>query len=75
MFLSRNLRAYIPETRLFCKGVVRYVDVSEDIEEIKAVAKSDVQIVDVQRITRRIINADGSVSRADTQSLIISFRG
>lgn len=52
--LPPDLSAYIPESKLFRKGVIRYIDTDINVSEIISVADSEIKIVDVRRITRRI---------------------
>lgn len=70
----KYLKAYIPESILCRKGVIRNVDTSINNDEIKEVIKSEVPIIDIRRITRKTTNHD-AVQVIDTETVILNFRG
>lgn len=74
-FLKNNqLRAYIPETILYRKGVIRNVDISLNNEEIMNVIESNVRITEVRRILRtNIVNGERQTS--NTETVVLTFRG
>lgn len=74
-FLSNNnLRAYIPESILYRKGVIRNVDVSIECDELLEIIKSNVQVTNTRRILRtNIINSERRSEK--TETMILTFRG
>lgn len=73
--ISKNISAYIPESKMFRKGVVRHVDRDLSLDEIQEMAMSEYKIMDVQRMTRKITAEDGSSARVSTETVVINFRG
>lgn len=72
--ISDDIVAYIPESKMFRKGVVRFVDTSVKVSEIMEMAVSEREIVDIQRMTRRV-TTDLGTHFEETQTIVISFRG
>lgn len=72
MFKNDNLQAYIPESSLFRKGVMRNVDLDILTSEILVEAVTECTIVDVKRITKKSPDSD---ARVDTKTVILTFRG
>lgn len=71
---SRALRAYIPETSLCRKGVIRAVDPGLSNDEIVNVIQTLNSIKDLRRMTRKIEH-DGTTKIINTQTVVITFRG
>lgn len=71
---TNSLRAYIPETVLYRKAVIRNVDPDLTTDEIKQVIITPIPIKEMRRITRRVEN-NGVISSLNTQTIIINFRG
>lgn len=75
-FQQKNrIQAYIPQTVLFRKGVIKNVDPDLTDDEIRSVINSSVKVVNVRRITRKNLNPDISTPYVNTLSIILTFRG
>lgn len=74
-FLNTNsVRAYIPESLVYRKGVIKNVDSGLSVEEITDVMKTSINVVNVKRIIRKVIN-NNEESFINTETLILTFRG
>lgn len=69
-----SLRAYIPETVLYRKGVIKNVDQTLSTEEIGEVIQTDITIKHIRRITRRIENYGEQIT-SNTTTVVLTFRG
>lgn len=69
-----NLRAYIPESSIFRKGVVRNVDPTLSSEEILEVIESSINITDLRRITKKV-PTDKNPKYINTPTVVLTFRG
>lgn len=68
---EQNLIAYIPDSILYRKGVIRNVDLNLTDDEILSEIKSNIKICSIKRMTRRV--APGQYSH--TSSVALTFRG
>lgn len=74
-FLTSNgFIAYIPESLVYRKGIVRNVDPNFTIEEIKVHIKSYIEISNIRRMTRRVTDNNGA-HYINTETLVLTFRG
>lgn len=71
---KENLRAFIPTTLLYRKGVIRSVDTFFDEKYLLDNIESRSQIVEIKRLKRRTV-IDGNVIHKATQSIAINFEG
>lgn len=70
-----NLRAYIPESVLYRKGVIRHVDTSLSIDELKEVIQSKIEINNIRRISKVVSNNNDILEKVNTQTIVVNFRG
>lgn len=75
IILKNNLIAYIPKYYTHKKGIIRMVDTYFSEEYLKDAIKSNIEVVEVQRMKRRVVKADGQVEFADRQIIIVTFLG
>lgn len=71
---ENSLQAYIPESILYRKGIIRNIDPELSNDEIKNVIFSNTPIKDIRRITKKqLIN--NTLKIINSQTIVISFRG
>lgn len=74
-FLSKNdFQAYIPESLVLRRGVIRNVDVDLTVEEINEVIKSSVKITNIRRMSRKTVENDKTFY-SNTGTVVLTFRG
>lgn len=73
---KNNLKAFIPQHLISCKGIIREIDPSLSVESIlkNIKASNNCPVLGVQRMLRKK-EIDGKVQFVNTASVIISFRG
>lgn len=75
-FLEQHqLKAYIPTSKIQRVGVVHNIDISITDEELRDYIKSEIIIIKVQRIVRRVKNAAGEIDIIPTKTVKIWFLG
>nr|CAI5851368.1 unnamed protein product [Callosobruchus analis] len=70
---SENLHAFIPNSLVTSRGVVRGMPEDMSVEEIIQSAKSPQKVVHTRRINRRVVNEDNTIQYAKTGTVILTF--
>lgn len=71
---KRGLKTYIPGNFITCKGIVRNIDVDEDINDHKKFCRANVDIIDAKRLNRKIIK-DNKPEYVPTGTILFTFKG
>lgn len=72
---NNNLVAYIPRFFTQKKGVIKMVDTYFSEEYLKSAIQSDIEVVSVKRMERRVVNDRGESSFVPRQVIIVTFLG
>lgn len=72
---SNNLIAYIPKFFTHKKGVIKMIDTFFDENYLKNAIVSSKEIVEVQRLKRRVVDPDGNVKFIPRQIIVVTFLG
>lgn len=75
LIINNNLVAYIPKFYTHKKGVVKMVDTFFEEDYLKDAIQSNVRVVEVRRMKRRVTNADGTTNLVPRQIIIVTFLG
>ncbi|KAK9873851.1 hypothetical protein WA026_002208 [Henosepilachna vigintioctopunctata] len=77
--IDNNLEAYIPSFLIRRQGVIRSIDLDITDEELKThiepLTGSVFKILEVRRLTKKIVKDDGSLDFVPTTSILITFKG
>nr|CAI5837261.1 unnamed protein product [Callosobruchus analis] len=72
---EENLHAFIPNSLVTSRGVVRGIPEDMTPEEIIQCAKTEQKVVHARRINRRQLNEDRTVSYVKTSTVVLIFEG
>lgn len=72
---NNNLIAYIPKIFTHKKGVIKMIDTYFDEGYLKEHIVSTKEIVEVQRLKRRVVDSDGTVKYIPRQIIVATFLG
>ncbi|CAG9860868.1 unnamed protein product [Phyllotreta striolata] len=66
--------SYIPASLVTSRGIIRDIDLSTSMEEIKNFGKASTKILDARRLNRRIANQQ-TVEYVPSETVLITFEG
>lgn len=72
--IKKGYNLYIPSNLVTCKGLVRRIDLDENVEHFSLICKSNVEILHAQRLNRKVIN-DGKAEYVPTGTVLFTFKG
>lgn len=75
LLTANKLVAYIPKYFTQKKGIIRMVDTYFEEDYIKSNINSSIKVVEVKRMTRKIIDKDGASKIIKRQMVVLTFLG
>lgn len=72
--IEKGYKLYIPFNFVTCKGLVRHVDIDEDINNFANICKCDVEILSAKRLNRKVIS-NNKTEYVPTGTILFTFRG
>lgn len=74
--MEKGYNVFIPFNYVTCKGIVRNVDTSMEVEELQSVCNSSVDIINIVRLNRKVFSGiNGEPSYVPTNTILLTFEG
>lgn len=71
---NKGYNIFIPGNYITCKGIVRHIDVDENIEDFDNICQSSVPILNAKRLNRKVIK-EGKIEYVPTGTILFTFKG
>lgn len=71
---NKDYKAYIPFSCVSCKGIVKNIDPEIEIEELKHSLRSNIIILNIIRLNKRV-NNNNEIQYIRTPTILITFEG